>query len=336
MTSIVALENIDNLDEKFILTEDIFKDLTNDLSFAGFKVNEEVSYRDILYGALLPSGADATHTLAIKISGSEEEYVKLMNQKATELGLTNTHFTNSIGIESSDNNHFSTVKDVAKLLIYALKNKEFKKIYKTDTYLTTDKLLTLKSSKYSAEKKYETDLSIISGSKTGYTSKAGLCLSSISLSKTGNLLLVTTNATKDNKINHFLDAKNIYQYYHNNYKNKQLIKKGQLIKKIKTNFGEIVSLKSKNTIKKYLPNNSNISYIYKGKKVINKSIKKNDKIGKYIIKNNNKTIYEEDVYSPINVHFYLTKRNLVAISIITLIILTLLFIHRVKKIRKKY
>ena len=255
MTAIVSIEHIDNLDEKLILTNDIFSSLTNDLSFAGFKPNEEITYRDLLYGALLPSGADATHSLAIFISGSEEEFVKLMNEKAKEIGMINTNFTNTIGIEDNNNMHYSTVKDVALLLKYSLKNKEFKKIFTTEKYTTSDNLLNFKSTKLKMSEKNGIDLSFIKGSKTGYTSKAGLCLASIANYNNVNYLLVTAGADyKTNKINHFLDAKNIYEYYFTNYGYKKILKKDQVLKKIKTKYKEDVNIIQNKNIELYLKN----------------------------------------------------------------------------------
>ena len=125
MTCIVAIENIDNLDQKIILKSDVFTGLAEaGASVAGFRVGENVTFRDLLMGALLPSGADATRALALNISGSESEFVNLMNNKAIELGLKDTHFENTTGLESS--NHYSTVKDISIILKYALKNQTFK------------------------------------------------------------------------------------------------------------------------------------------------------------------------------------------------------------------
>lgn len=339
MTSIVALENIKDLDETVVLNDSIFNSLSSDLSMAGFKRNEKVTYRDLIYGALLPSGADATHSLAIFISGSEESYVKLMNEKAKELGLENTHFTNTIGIETSDNMHYSTVKDIAILLKYCLKNDSFKEIFMNDKYVTSDGLITLKSTKSKIANKYNMDLSFIKGSKTGYTKKAGLCLASISSYNDVNYLLVTAGASteNDNKINHFLDAKRIYTYYFDNYSYKKILKKGKVIKKIKTKYDEEIVLKASENVIKYLKNDvkeNDLKYVYEGKTVLDKNIKKGDKIGKYVIKYKDKKLYEEDVLSPKTVKFKLKyKYKIIILIIITTIIFIKLFTKFLKKIK---
>ena len=121
MTTIVAIENIKNLDEKVTIKSRDFVTLYEEgASLAGFEVGQTVTYRDLLYGTFLPSGAEATQALAFNLTGSIESFVELMNQKATEIGLTNTHFANTTGLDNKDN--YSTVVDVAKLLKYALKN----------------------------------------------------------------------------------------------------------------------------------------------------------------------------------------------------------------------
>ena len=108
MTCIVALENIDNLDEKIVLTNKDFEGLIEqNAAQAGFRVGEEVTYKDLLYGLMLPSGADAAQALARNIAGSNEEYVELMNKKVKELKLKHTHFVNTTGLDID--NHYSSV-----------------------------------------------------------------------------------------------------------------------------------------------------------------------------------------------------------------------------------
>ena len=336
MTTIVSIENIKDLDEKIVLTDNIFDELDNDVSLAGFKRNEEVTYRDLLYGALLPSGADATHSLAYFISGSEEEFVKLMNKKAEDLHLKNTHFTNTIGIETSDNMHYSTVNDMAIILKYALKNKEFKKIFETDVYKRENN--TFKSSKKRAEIKKEIDLSIIKGSKTGYTSKAGLCLASIATINNINYLFVTTGAEyQTSSINHFIDHKNVYEYYRDNYSYRRVINKGDTLVKLKTKYKEEVIVKSNENVDLFLKNDldlDKLEYKYTPYKELKLGIKKNDRIGKLTIKDGENEIYTMDIYSPKTIFYKLSKIEKIAIIVLVLIIF-LKLINKKKRRRKR-
>lgn len=94
MTLLVAAEHIENMDDTFTMTYDIIAPLIDaEASRAGFEEGETVPLKDLMYGIALPSGADATTAIAIYLCGSEDEFVKLMNEKAEELGLENTHFT---------------------------------------------------------------------------------------------------------------------------------------------------------------------------------------------------------------------------------------------------
>ena len=120
-TGIVAIENIKDLDEKITITNDDFKGLYEaNAALAGFRVGEEVTYRDLLYGLMLPSGAEAARALERNVAGSEEAFIKLMNNKAKELKLENTHYANPTGLD--DPNHYSTANDVLTVFKYALSN----------------------------------------------------------------------------------------------------------------------------------------------------------------------------------------------------------------------
>ena len=105
MTVLLAIETEPDLDKQVTLPEDIFPALqTEKASMAGFVPDETVTVRDLLYGAMLPSGAECCEALAQLVSGSEENFAALMNQKAAELGMKNTHFTNATGL--TDTEHY--------------------------------------------------------------------------------------------------------------------------------------------------------------------------------------------------------------------------------------
>ncbi|MGN0493453.1 MAG: D-alanyl-D-alanine carboxypeptidase family protein, partial [Acutalibacteraceae bacterium] len=120
MTLLVACENIKNYDDTFTMTLQITDPLfVAEASVAGFLSGEVISMTDLLYGLILPSGADAAVALTQKISGSEAEFVKLMNKKAEELGLEDTHFANATGL--FDKEQYTTAYDMAIILETALK-----------------------------------------------------------------------------------------------------------------------------------------------------------------------------------------------------------------------
>ena len=203
LTAIVAIENLPNLQEKIKLPNSMFQGLYDaDATMAGFQPDEQVQAIDLLYGVLLPSGAECCIGLADQIAGSEQNFVKMMNQKAADLGMNNTHFENVTGLH--DENHYTTVKDLAILLSYALQNDTFRGIFTSSRHSTqpTNKHpngITFNSSMFEKLN----DPSIIGGKilggKTGYTGEAGLCLASLAKKGGKEYVLVTAGAKGTNK-----------------------------------------------------------------------------------------------------------------------------------------
>ena len=168
MTIIVSIENITDFDEKVEITGEMLDPIEWDVSVAGFRRGEELTYNDLLYGAMLPSGADATNALAISTAGSFDEFIALMNKKVSDLGLKNTKFSNVVGLYDEDN--YSSAYDMAQILIYSLKNPKFKEVFETKTYVASNgKELKATLNHYGKD----VDVSLITGSKTGYIEKAG-------------------------------------------------------------------------------------------------------------------------------------------------------------------
>lgn len=137
LTLLVAVENIDDLDDTFEITSDITDYcLKNDCSNAGFEVGEVVTIRDLLYAAILPSGADGALGVAYYVAGSQEAFVELMNAKLEELGIAGTaHFTNCVGLY--DNNHYCTICDMAVIMQAAVKNKTCREVLSAHMYTTS-------------------------------------------------------------------------------------------------------------------------------------------------------------------------------------------------------
>lgn len=343
MTCIVAIENISNLDDKVKLNGNVFTGLVEaQASVAGFKYGEVVSYRDLLMGAMLPSGADATRALAINISGSEEEFVKLMNDKATELNLSNTHFVNTTGLEASG--HYSTVQDIATLLRYALKNETFKTIYTTREYTTTNNLR-LSSTIKKISNGYTIDTSHILGSKTGYTDEAGLCMSSIANYNDVNYLLVTAGADyHGNTPRQLLDAVKIYSYFDENYSYKNIINTNDYITSIKINYSKQKSydILSPISITKFLDNtfdNKKLIYSYNGTNEISHKNKIGEKLGVVDITYNGELINTIDIYLnsaiDFNLFYFLIQTKLIIPIIILILIITLLCIKNIKRKKRR-
>ncbi len=216
MTTIVAIENIPDLNEEIELSKATFQGLYEaDASMAGFQPGEQVSVIDLLYGVMLPSGAECCIGLANLITGSEQDFVKLMNQKAEELGMDNTHFENTTGLQ--DENHYTTVKDLAVLLSYALQNDTFRKIFTSSRHFTqpTNKHpdgISLSSTMFKELSDQNTIDGEILGGKTGYTEEAGLCLASLGKVGDQEYVLVTAGAKGDHHTEQYniTDALTVY------------------------------------------------------------------------------------------------------------------------------
>lgn len=199
MTLIVAYENCKNLNDTFTMTAEITDPLfIAHASVAGFSVGEKVTIKDLLYGAILPSGADATDALAIYTAGSIEGFVELMNKKVVQMGLSNTHFANPSGLHDDD--HYSTVHEMALILEYALKIPECREILSTYQYTTRStpehpEGLLLTSTMFSRMAGDESGVAEVLGGKTGYTNEGLHCLASVTrLNRGGEYILVTAHA----------------------------------------------------------------------------------------------------------------------------------------------
>lgn len=201
MTAIVAIENLPNLKEEIRLTHFTFQGLYEaDASMTGFQLGEKVSAIDLLYGALLPSGAESCIGLADQIAGSEQGFVKMMNQKAVELGMDNTHFENVTGLHNKK--HYTTVKDLAILLSYALQNDTFREIFTSSRHSTqpTNKHpggITFYSTMFEELNNQNIIDGEILGGKTGYTDEAGLCLASLAKVGKQEYILISAGAKGD-------------------------------------------------------------------------------------------------------------------------------------------
>lgn len=217
MTAIVAIENLDELDQSIQLSPDIFPKLYDeDASIAGFLPNETVSALDLLYGILLPSGAECCIGLSDYIAGSESAFVRLMNEKAADLEMNHTHFTNTTGLNNED--HYTTVADLSKLLTYALQNKTFLKIFTSASHTTASTSLhpdgiTFYSTMFSKMSSPDFTGGSILGGKTGYTREAGLCLASLAQKNNEEYILITAGAkgNHDTEQYNITDALKVYR-----------------------------------------------------------------------------------------------------------------------------
>ena len=302
MTALVALENISNLDNTVVVKYSDLQGLDG-YALAGFKVGDLVTYKDLLYGLMLPSGADSAMILANNIAGSLDEFVKLMNEKVKSLGLKNTHFSNPIGM---DLDNYSTASDMAIILKEALKYDMFESLFSSDIY-TTSNNLTLKKTTSKIALKYQLDIKNITGSKTGYTDLADYCLASTATIDNVSYLAITLNAK--NMPIHLEDTLALYNYYSSHYSYKTILKKKQTLKTLKVKHSKIKEYKIYSTkkISKYLSNDidvKDIEYKYTGVEELNRKIKKGDYLGKVEIVYNGEVLDIYKVYLEDDIKYY--------------------------------
>ena len=196
MTVLVAAEHIENWDETFTMTQSIIDPLfLADASMAGFVHGEEVSMTELLYGAVLPSGAEATEALAIVTAGSEEAFAALMNEKAQALGLKDTHFVDASGLH--DENHYTTLSDMAIIMQAALDNPHCREVLTSVNHTSpateqnpsgvamTNRFL------YRIRPQQSGNVDI-QAAKTGYTAQAMNCCVSYGIMENGRAAICVT------------------------------------------------------------------------------------------------------------------------------------------------
>lgn len=338
-TTITAIENINNLDEQVIITNSILNTVDSEASVAGLRVGDKLTYRDLLYASMLPSGADATNSIAILSSGSISNFVDKMNELVNRIGLHNTHFVNVTGLDVS--NHYSTADDVRKLLVYSLKNPLFKEIYSAKQY-TLSNGLTVKSTLIGRYKS-NIDTSKIIGSKTGFTLDAGYCLSSVSTINNHDMIIIVLKANNSG-INYYnvIDTLKLLEFVETNYKEAILVKKGQLIKQIPVDLSNIDNYKilATNDITKYLPidyDKQKIKIDYKGLTKLSFKNKKGEKLGTINYYYDNELVFKENAIlnKNIKIDFIKVIKKYYYIVIGISLIALLIIIKIIKKIRCK-
>jgi D-alanyl-D-alanine carboxypeptidase (penicillin-binding protein 5/6) len=213
MTVVIALQRFPLPDQRITLSSDIFERMEKaGASTAGFCPGERVRSIDLMYGALLPSGGECAAGLAKAIAGSESAFADMMNQQAQKIGMKHTHFVNSTGLH--DKNQYSTVKDIALLLDYALQDSTFRKMITAHSHHTSmfdnKKFggITFQSTILNGKNSVEIPDGEILGGKTGYTDEAGYCLASLAKVKGQEYILVTAHAPQDG--NNIEDAVKVY------------------------------------------------------------------------------------------------------------------------------
>lgn len=222
MTCLVALEN-SSLDEEVTFTETGVRNVNADSSNIGTKIGEVITMKDCLYALMLSSANDAAAQIAEHVGGTEQNFIDMMNQRAEEIGCTNTHFTNSSGLP--DENQYTSARDMALIFKEGLKNSEFKEIVSTSKYEIqptdmTGEARTLSNHHPMLAKGAPNYYKGCIGGKTGYTNAAGQTLVTCVKRKKGTYIVVTMHAADIGvSIN---DTKALLDYGYQNFVRKKV------------------------------------------------------------------------------------------------------------------
>ncbi len=278
MTAICALENCDinSIVEVSATASGI------EGSSMYLQTGEKMTVKELLYGLMLSSGNDAAVAISEAVSGKSEDFINLMNQKASEIGANSTHFTNPNGLP--DDAHYSTAYDMAKITAYAMQNPDFCEIVRTKSYkiegdgkayprvlVNHNKLLNM----------YDGCI----GVKTGFTKTAGRCLVSAAERNGMTLICVTLNAPND-----WDDHKAMFDYGFSNYEYKCVVQRDTSVTEIYVTDADSgpVPVFPGEDIYYPLKNDENISLEFEIYPEISAPLKENDVVGKLSFSIDNK------------------------------------------------
>lgn len=296
LTAIIAIEKL-NLNDIITASNSAVMAIPVGYSNAGIKAGEKFDVKNLLQMFLIHSANEVGYIFAEKISGNVDEFSKLMNQKASELGCKNTHFTNPSGIHDSD--HYSTAYDMALIAKYCMQNETFRSIvsqvnYKypaTDLY-PQERNFKNTNDLIDPSNKYYYKYAI--GIKTGYTSQAKNCL--ISGAQKDGIELITVVLGADKTANGLLgkyvkyeDTINLFNYGFNNYQLKDFQVANTTIKELvvknATKDTKNLNLVTKDSLSALLPSNfdiNNLKYTIELNEEISAPINQGDVLGKLI------------------------------------------------------
>lgn len=245
LTALIVLERVQDLDETIVVDSE---SPYLDGSIIAINEGEIISYRDLLSGMLIASGNDAASALAIAIAGSIESFAALMNEKAVQLGCTNSHFVNPHGLH--DENHYTTARDLYLIALECMKNETFREIVSTSTYEIrptnvqpeTRYLRTTNSLFFGADysdtlvevygETVQTYYPNAIGIKTGYTEEAQRCLVAAASDENKGVIAIVMHSDYDVL---YQDIIHLFEYGLHSFDFARVKSKGDFITEIQLN-----------------------------------------------------------------------------------------------------
>ena len=314
MTCLLALELCQDLDEVVTVSEQVAYNIDPNGSGIDLKAFEEMPMIDLLYALMVESANDAASVIAEHLCGSEEAFVRKMNQKASQLGCQQTHFANVHGLH--DEEHYTTARDMAKILMEALEYEVFQDLYSTTSY-------TIPATNKSEERKIVTTNYLISeavyleyydprviGGKTGFTTPAGRCLVTVAESNGMRLLCVVLGA--ENEIaedgytilsyGSFDQTKKLLNFGFDNFKSAQVLSPDQILGQFDVQYGSAdmqgMVLDVTNTVVPVNSDMNTIRYEYTlDREVLTAPIQAGESIGVVRVWYHTKCLAQQELYA---------------------------------------
>lgn len=317
MTCLVALEMCD-LDEIVTVDGDAIAYLDVSGSGAELLDGEQISMRDLLYCLMVKSANDAAVTIAKHLAGSEDAFVELMNQKAAEIGCTNTHFVNAHGLH--DENHYTTARDMAKIMTAGIQNETFCTLFSETYHEVPATNLSEARQLFTTNYLMSDDLNEnfydprVIGGKTGFTTPAGRCLATVSESNGMKLVIVIMGAEAEYaedgysviSYGNFEETVGLMNHIYDGYMPAQVLSANQIFEQFKVSGGvtdtQGYTQQIRSTI---LPVGSNVNALRYEIELDNGGItapvKSGDTIGLVRVWHGSNCVAQEQMYSSVDV-----------------------------------
>lgn len=346
MTAIVCLENVDINEKVVVDLPAVKKYYDEEYSVAGLKDKQEISYYDLVETMLLPSGADSGACIALNVFHDYDKFIQAMNDKARELGMNNTHFSNVIGMDDKDN--YSTVEDMAIMMKYAMENEYIKYGITQYAHTIKDGTKTVHNALFQLANIYSIDVSNITGGKTGFTGDAGYCLLSYSETTPEPLIcIVLGSEVKPGTLYHLSETEAIFETINKIYSEKNLVSEGDVIVTLPAikSTKEEINIQAIETIQTIMKNDeevdkSQLEIKYEGREVLSPENKVGETLGKIDVYYKGKYIGSEEVKLtrrvPLDLKIWINENPTQACMFAILIVAGIVLVIRiVVKIYKK-
>lgn len=361
MTAALLLENIKDYEDTVTISKDLdYSDLIVGSSTANLQDGEEITFDTLLKCIMVSSANEACNTAARYVAGSIDEFVKMMNDKAKELGCKNTHFKNTHGLPNDD--HYTTAYDMLLITKYALSVKDFDKYCNITSfelppidgtprkYYTTNNLI-MKNRGEATYFKYA------KGIKTGTTKAAGSCVVSYADNeKSRYMTLVFGEKIDDNGTKHsFSTAKALFEWAYGNHKNVQVIFPNDPVHEVKVKNGnekDFISLTSKDkyyvTLKKGENKDDVIEITSEATKEVSAPVDKDTILGYAKVLYSGKEVLKVPLYASESIERneflyalsviknFFSNPITIVVSIILVLLLIWYIVLMIKKNKRKY